>query len=471
MTSIINNGNENNMEIIDENNKENCHNNLDEFINKQIKIAKDHSKIKQDKINKGLKTLDQNIDYLKNSTTVNHIRDETNIDNQNSKTSPLKENNSISSNPKDNKYCDCYISIIDIKSFPPELNNDNMEFSSKPKEKKESENLSLSPLILPESDTISKSEQKKITKNENINKLQIPLIPLNIDINKMFRKRESENLLLKFGDTSFKYNKILEETVFNIPSNFLDKHQINPCIRTRMVDWMIEVLSIFNATEETFFLSINIMDLYFWKTESFLKDEDVHLIGVASMFIASKFQEIFPISLFEFVHKIGHDQFLPCDVKKMEFNILKDIKPECLVSTSIYDFSKTYFYDFYNSNKNLILNEEEAKIYNYIKLTSIYLNKLILHYEYFYQDICSLKAIGCILTSFKIVSDNLKEKFTLKEKGIYIDWILFLIKKGGFDKQKVEVLAAKIYSTYLHYQTSKCIDRNLNRFSPLPYIE
>ena len=113
-----------------------------------------------------------------------------------------------------------------------------------------------------------------------------------------------------------------------------------------MVDWMIEVLSVFDASEETFFLSVNIMDLFLWKTPNIYKSENVHLIGVGSMFIASKFQEIYPISLKEFVHKIGHDQFNIEDVKKMECKILKDIKPECLVSTSVYDFCKTYFYDF-----------------------------------------------------------------------------------------------------------------------------
>ena len=61
-----------------------------------------------------------------------------------------------------------------------------------------------------------------------------------------------------------------------------------------MVDWMIEVLSIFESSEETLFLSVNIMDLFFWRTSTIFKNENVHLIGVSSMFIASKFLEINP---------------------------------------------------------------------------------------------------------------------------------------------------------------------------------
>ena len=96
---------------------------------------------------------------------------------------------------------------------------------------------------------------------------------------------------------------------------------------------------------------------------------------------------------------------------------------------------------------------------------------MILHYEIFYQEKCSLKAIGCIVTSMKILADCLKDKFSQKTRGIYNDWMLFLIEQGGFNKKKVESLANTIYNAYLHYQKSKSISKNLNRFSPLPYVK
>ena len=70
----------------------------------------------------------------------------------------------------------------------------------------------------------------------------------------------------------------------------------------------------------------------------------------------------------DFVHRIGHDQFKAQEIKKMECKILNDLNAENLVSTSIYDFCKTYFYDFYYNNKNLITTDEDNKIYHYIKL-------------------------------------------------------------------------------------------------------
>ena len=74
------------------------------------------------------------------------------------------------------------------------------------------------------------------------------------------------------------------------------------------------------------------------------------------------------------------------DEKDMECAILKVLDLDCLVSTSVYDFCKTYFYDFYYNNKSLITTKEDVKIYKYIKYTSIYLNKLVLCI-YFHQTL------------------------------------------------------------------------------------
>ncbi len=48
--------------------------------------------------------------------------------------------------------------------------------------------------------------------------------------------------------------------------------------------------------------------------------------------------------------------------------------------------------------------------------------------------------------------------------------MLFLIEQGGFNKSKVEVLAKRIYTAFQHYQTSKSISRNLNKFCPLTFV-
>lgn len=68
-------------------------------------------------------------------------------------------------------------------------------------------------------------------------------------------------------------------------------------MRSRMIDWMIEVIKAYSFSEATFSLSVAIMDNYFAKVNKRLIMSELHIIGVTSMFIASKFEEIVPFTL------------------------------------------------------------------------------------------------------------------------------------------------------------------------------
>lgn len=41
-------------------------------------------------------------------------------------------------------------------------------------------------------------------------------------------------------------------------------HAISPLLRAKMVNWMVEVLNTFECDDQTFFLAVNIMDLYYY---------------------------------------------------------------------------------------------------------------------------------------------------------------------------------------------------------------
>jgi len=290
------------------------------------------------------------------------------------------------------------------------------------------------------------------------------------NINLFVNKRESDNLLLKYGEDTYFFNKTLEKEVFKIPETFLQNHKITSMVRTKMIDWMVEVCSIINYMDETFFISVNILDIFLQKTKKVYSNNDIHLIGMTCIFTSSKFQEIYPQSLKVFAHRVGHDMFTLDQIKEMESQILTEIGMEVLVSTSIYDFMKTYFYDFYYNNKTVIEKNCDMKIFKDVMITAKYLTKLVLHYEYFYMYEDSIKAIGCIITAIKLMGYYLKEKFEEQDRNVYNQWIIFLIKQDGFDKKEMENLVSKIYLAFNHYQKSKSISKNLNKFMKLPFI-
>lgn len=126
-----------------------------------------------------------------------------------------------------------------------------------------------------------------------------------IQIEKHYFNQENTLLFLHYGDSIFNYLKKIE---LDIPASLLQKHPISSSIHLKMIDWMVEVLSVYQSSEETFFLAIKVMDLYISKAQN-LKTSNIHLIGVTSMFIASKYEDVYPIPLSMFVHQIGHNQF------------------------------------------------------------------------------------------------------------------------------------------------------------------
>jgi hypothetical protein len=81
-----------------------------------------------------------------------------------------------------------------------------------------------------------------------------------------------------------------------------------------MVDWMIEVLSSYKMTEETFFRSIYFMDAFLKNTEEKLEVKDLHLIGVTSMFSAAKYEEIHPLKLSVIYEKIARKKFRKSEI-------------------------------------------------------------------------------------------------------------------------------------------------------------
>lgn len=78
-----------------------------------------------------------------------------------------------------------------------------------------------------------------------------------------------------------------------------------------MVDWMIEVLTTFKNSDQTFFLAVSIMDRYFKNMGliAHLPSSELHITGIVSMFLASKYEDVVPLLMRTVVNKIGHGKF------------------------------------------------------------------------------------------------------------------------------------------------------------------
>eukprot|EP01017_Pseudomicrothorax_dubius_P017209 TRINITY_DN19505_c0_g1_i1.p1 TRINITY_DN19505_c0_g1~~TRINITY_DN19505_c0_g1_i1.p1 ORF type:complete len:306 (+),score=48.12 TRINITY_DN19505_c0_g1_i1:196-1113(+) len=149
--------------------------------------------------------------------------------------------------------------------------------------------------------------------NAGEQKTMIPVPAMAIDI-------ESERKELPMFGNPFsaiydrEYGPDFEETIIKEQpdfSNALKSHDVRPQLRAKMADWMVEVFANYHqyTSHHTWFLAIHVLDLYFKKAKRRLRDADVHLSGIAAMFIASKYEDVYHIPLRDFVDRVAHGKF------------------------------------------------------------------------------------------------------------------------------------------------------------------
>lgn len=114
-----------------------------------------------------------------------------------------------------------------------------------------------------------------------------------------------------------------------------------------MVDWMIEVLTNFRCDDQTFFLAVSLLDRYFKNCQTRKEVSDLHIIGVTSMFIASKFEDIYPLKMKTVFEKIAHKKLDISRIKDLELDMLSSIEYKIHAPT-VLDFLKVYLAEVLN---------------------------------------------------------------------------------------------------------------------------
>eukprot|EP00826_Nyctotherus_ovalis_P002942 TRINITY_DN10590_c0_g4_i2.p1 TRINITY_DN10590_c0_g4~~TRINITY_DN10590_c0_g4_i2.p1 ORF type:complete len:384 (-),score=108.69 TRINITY_DN10590_c0_g4_i2:59-1141(-) len=86
-----------------------------------------------------------------------------------------------------------------------------------------------------------------------------------------------------------------------IEADYMDKQEdINTSMRAILVDWLVDVHVKFKLRSETLFLTVNIIDRYLQKEQ--VNKDSLQLVGVTAAFISSKYEEIYPPEIKDFVY-------------------------------------------------------------------------------------------------------------------------------------------------------------------------
>lgn len=171
-----------------------------------------------------------------------------------------------------------------------------------------------------------------------------------------------------------------------------------------MVDWMIEVLTNFKCEDQTFFLAVNLLDRFFKVSESPQEICDLHILGVTSMFIASKFEDVHPLKMKMVYEKIAHKKLSIEKIKSLELEFLKVIHYK-IAAPTILDFLKVYLrsvlqIEHISQDENQAPPESGSKVLIY--KMALYLGKMACHDYSLSGKIPSLVGVGCLYVALKI---------------------------------------------------------------------
>uniref|UniRef100_A0A6P7GC24 G2/mitotic-specific cyclin-A-like n=1 Tax=Diabrotica virgifera virgifera TaxID=50390 RepID=A0A6P7GC24_DIAVI len=130
------------------------------------------------------------------------------------------------------------------------------------------------------------------------------------------------------------YHYLREHELRNRPKPGYMKKQpdVSSNMRTILVDWLVEVAEEYKLHTETLYLAVNYIDR-FLSYMSVVRAK-LQLVGTAAMFIASKYEEIYPPEISEFVY-ITDDTYTKKQVLRMEQLILKVLSFDLSIPTPL----------------------------------------------------------------------------------------------------------------------------------------
>ncbi|KAG7476966.1 hypothetical protein MATL_G00088380 [Megalops atlanticus] len=108
-----------------------------------------------------------------------------------------------------------------------------------------------------------------------------------------------------------------------VRQRYLEGQEVTGNMRAILIDWLVQVQMKFRLLQETMYMTVGIID-------RFLQDHPVpkkqlQLVGVTAMFIASKYEEMYPPEIADFAF-VTDRAYTTAQIRDMEMKILRVLK-------------------------------------------------------------------------------------------------------------------------------------------------
>ncbi|XP_077144827.1 G1/S-specific cyclin-E1 [Ranitomeya variabilis] len=135
-------------------------------------------------------------------------------------------------------------------------------------------------------------------------------------------------------------NLLLKDAIYVRDKNVFQRHpDMDESMRSVLLDWLMEVSELHKLHRETYYLAQDFIDR-FLATQANVRKSKLQLIGVTSLFIAAKMEEIYPPKLHEFSY-YSDGSCTEEEIMKMELIIMKALN-WCLTPITVVSWLNIY---------------------------------------------------------------------------------------------------------------------------------
>lgn len=115
------------------------------------------------------------------------------------------------------------------------------------------------------------------------------------------------------------------EVQYPVNEDFLKGLKVSGRMRSIILDWLLQVSMKFELLPETFYLTIDIFDRYIQLPDQVVNKDNLQLIGVTALFVATKYEEMYSPPIDDYVY-ITDKSCSGREIIQMEIRILKALK-------------------------------------------------------------------------------------------------------------------------------------------------
>ena len=263
--------------------------------------------------------------------------------------------------------------------------------------------------------------------NDDNNKENICQIPKNYN---------PQNVDEYFDDICQELSKYEEKYLVD-PQYMSNQSDINYRMRAILIDWLIDVHLKYKLVPQTMYIAVNLIDRYLEKNET--NRSKLQLVGVTAMFIACKYEEIYPPELKDFVY-ITDGAYVKSDVLAMENKMLESLNFDITFPTQ-WTLFETY-------RRKLNLDEKTFKL------------------AWFLMELCLIDYKALKFKMSHIAASAIL--IAAKAMKIYKkDWFY---KNIGIEEKELEECCKELYEFY-QYNSTHNLQAIRKKFSSSKYDE